>query len=105
MRLFIGIFFSLILALPTMASEEKYSESDLLDRPLMERYILDELKALRQDYQSLEKRMITEITDRELTVADKSLNYANVTVYILLLHHCWCRIADCLCRMAISARV
>ncbi|HHG3500999.1 TPA: tetratricopeptide repeat protein [Vibrio parahaemolyticus] len=80
MRLFIALFFSLILSLPTLASEEKYSESDLLDRPLMERYILDELKYLRQDYQSLEKRMITEITDRELTVADKSLNYANVTV-------------------------
>ncbi|MFZ6041931.1 tetratricopeptide repeat protein [Vibrio natriegens] len=80
MRLFIGIFFSLILSLPTMASEEKYSESDLLDRPLMERYILDELKSLRQDFQNLEKRTITEITDRELSVADKSLNYANVTV-------------------------
>ncbi|TOG31897.1 hypothetical protein CGJ04_00955 [Vibrio parahaemolyticus] len=80
MRLFIALFFSLILSLPTLASEEKYSESDLLDRPLMERYILDELKSLRQDYQSLEKRIITEITDRELTVADKSLNYANVTV-------------------------
>ncbi|MCF7480693.1 hypothetical protein L3V31_02935 [Vibrio sp. J1-1] len=80
MRLFIGIFFTLILSLPTLASEEKYSESDLLDRPLMERYILDELKALRQDFQSLEKRTITEITDRELSVADKSLNYANVTV-------------------------
>ncbi|EGR1545407.1 hypothetical protein DZF72_14610 [Vibrio parahaemolyticus] len=80
MRLFIALFSSLILSLPTLASEEKYSESDLLDRPLMERYILDELKSLRQDYQSLEKRMITEITDRELTVADKSLNYANVTV-------------------------
>ncbi|MCC3819631.1 hypothetical protein CV742_07835 [Vibrio parahaemolyticus] len=80
MRLFIALFLSLILSLPTLASEEKYSESDLLDRPLMERYILDELKSLRQDYQSLEKRMITEITDRELTVADKSLNYANVTV-------------------------
>ncbi|TOP32075.1 hypothetical protein CGH19_09530 [Vibrio parahaemolyticus] len=80
MRLFIALFFSLILSLPTLASKEKYSESDLLDRPLMERYILDELKSLRQDYQSLEKRMITEITDRELTVADKSLNYANVTV-------------------------
>ncbi|EGR2178879.1 hypothetical protein DZF81_12335 [Vibrio parahaemolyticus] len=80
MRLFIALLFSLILSLPTLASEEKYSESDLLDRPLMERYILDELKSLRQDYQSLEKRMITEITDRELTVADKSLNYANVTV-------------------------
>ncbi|MDF5328968.1 hypothetical protein P3688_09835 [Vibrio parahaemolyticus] len=80
MRLFIALFFSLILSLPILASEEKYSESDLLDRPLMERYILDELRSLRQDYQSLEKRMITEITDRELTVADKSLNYANVTV-------------------------
>ncbi|PXB16439.1 hypothetical protein CGJ49_04655 [Vibrio parahaemolyticus] len=80
MRLFIALFCSLILSLPTLASEEKYSESDLLDRPLMERYILDELKSLRQDYQNLEKRMITEITDRELTVADKSLNYANVTV-------------------------
>ncbi len=80
MRLLIGIFISLILSVPTLASEEKYSESDLLDRPLMERYILDELKALRQDFQSLEKRTITEITDRELSVADKSLNYANVTV-------------------------
>jgi hypothetical protein len=46
----------------------------------MERYILDELKSLRQDFQNLEKRTITEITDRELSVADKSLNYANVTV-------------------------
>ncbi len=80
MRLFIAIFFSLILSLPAVAAEEKYSESDLLDRPLMERYILDELKTLRQDFQSLEKRTIIEITDRELSVADKSLNYANVTV-------------------------
>lgn len=57
-----------------------YSESALLDRPLMERYILDELKSLRQDQQDLERRVVTQITDRELTVADKSMNYANVTV-------------------------
>ncbi len=80
MRLFFSIFFALIFSLPTMASEVKHSETDLLDRPLMERYILDELKTLRQDFQSLEKRTIIEITDRELSVADKSLNYANVTV-------------------------
>ncbi len=80
MRVFFGIFFALILSLPTLASEVKHSETDLLDRPLMERYILDELKTLRQDFQSLEKRTIIEITDRELSVADKSLNYANVTV-------------------------
>ncbi|MGR5348282.1 tetratricopeptide repeat protein [Vibrio mediterranei] len=64
----------------SLAQQEPYSNSKLLDRPLMERYILDELKALRQEQQDLEKRMIVQITDRELAVADKSLNYANVTV-------------------------
>ncbi|WP_245868383.1 tetratricopeptide repeat protein, partial [Vibrio fujianensis] len=57
-----------------------YSESPILDRPLVERYILDELKALRQDQQDLERRLTIQITDRELAVADKSLNYSNVTV-------------------------
>ncbi|PWI32451.1 hypothetical protein DI392_15460 [Vibrio albus] len=59
---------------------EKYSDSELLDRPLVERYILDELKSIRQEQQDLERRVIIQITDRELTVADKSMNYANVTV-------------------------
>ena len=74
----------LLLVLSTFSlsahSEEQYSESELLDRPLMERYILDEIKSLRQSQQDLERRMVIEITDRELSVADKSLNYANVTV-------------------------
>ncbi len=76
---------SLLLILLTFSSfsslaEEKYSESDLLDRPLMERYILDELKSLRESQQDLERRLVIDITNRELSVADKSLNYANVTV-------------------------
>lgn len=57
-----------------------YSETPLLDRPLMERYILDELKALRQDQQDLERRVTAQITDRELSVADKAMNYSSVTV-------------------------
>lgn len=57
-----------------------HSQTDILDRPLVERYILDELKLLRSEQQDLERRMIVSITDRELSVADKSLNYANVTV-------------------------
>ncbi|MCZ4336101.1 tetratricopeptide repeat protein [Shewanella colwelliana] len=57
-----------------------HSDLDLLDRPLIERYILDELKHLRSEQQDLERRMTVDITDRELAVADKSLNYANVTV-------------------------
>ncbi|MGF1806870.1 hypothetical protein L4C31_16620 [Aliivibrio sifiae] len=77
-------FFLLIVvlfsSLSVQAEEVAYSDQDYLDRPLMERYVLDELKALRTDQQDLERRMIIQITDRELAVADKSLNYSNVTV-------------------------
>jgi tetratricopeptide (TPR) repeat protein len=61
-------------------STEKYSQTDMLDKPLMERYILDELKSLRHDQQDLERRVTVQITDRELSVADKAINYSNVTV-------------------------
>lgn len=73
------LIISIVLSF-SVFSAEKYSESDLLDRPLMERYILDELKSLRQEQQDLERKLTVQITDRELDVADKSLNYANVTV-------------------------
>lgn len=65
---------------PKAANPEKYSTTELLDRPLMERYILDELKDVRLQQQDLERRLTIQMTDRELAVADKSLNYANVTV-------------------------
>jgi tetratricopeptide (TPR) repeat protein len=75
------ILLSIITMLsPVFAQQEPYSEKDILDKPLVERYILDELKSLRQDQQDLERRLVAQITDRELEVADKSLNYANVTV-------------------------
>ncbi|MFQ6371803.1 TPR end-of-group domain-containing protein [Shewanella sp. YIC-542] len=74
----------LLLLIPWqgMAAEapSSYAKQSLYDKPLMERYVLDELKSLRQDQQSLEQRVIRQITDRELAVADKSMNYANVTV-------------------------
>lgn len=57
-----------------------YKSQDMLDKPLMERYIIDELKSLRTDQQDLERRLTVQFTNRELEVADKSLNYANVTV-------------------------
>ena len=61
-------------------AKEEYPENRTLERPLVERYILDELKALRQDQQDLERRLTIQITDRELEVADKSMNYVSVTV-------------------------
>ncbi|KLV08921.1 hypothetical protein ABT56_01565 [Photobacterium aquae] len=69
-----------LLPLQLVAEEPPYSRMDMFDRPLMERYVLDELKALRTEQQDLERRMTVVITDRELSVADKSMNYANVTV-------------------------
>ncbi|MET1282244.1 hypothetical protein ABLI60_15995 [Vibrio navarrensis] len=80
MRILLTLIALMSLIVPAIAEEQSYSQSELLDRPLMERYILDELKALRQDQQDLERRLTVQITDRELSVADKSLNYANVTV-------------------------
>ena len=76
------LILALLAALLSFSShaEERYSETDILDRPLVERYILDELKALRHDQQDLERRLTVQITERELEVADKSMNYANVTV-------------------------
>ncbi len=79
MKNFLVLFIALFISF-SGTSAEKYSESDILERPLVERYILDELKALRQDQQDLERRLVIQITDRELEVADKSMNYANVTV-------------------------
>ncbi|WP_193002388.1 MULTISPECIES: alkyl sulfatase dimerization domain-containing protein [Vibrio] len=70
-----------LLSFQALADEpQKYSETEMLDRPLMERYILDELKSLRTEQQDLERRLTVQITDRELAVADKSLNYSNITV-------------------------
>ncbi|MBD1577619.1 MULTISPECIES: tetratricopeptide repeat protein [Vibrio] len=75
------VLFSLLLTFQAVANEpQKYSETPMMDKPLMERYVLDELKALRTEQQDLERRLTVQITDRELSVADKSLNYSNITV-------------------------
>jgi len=63
-----------------MADTTEKTQEKILEKPLIERYILDELKSTRHDLQDLERRLVIEITDRELSVADKSLGYAEQTV-------------------------
>ncbi|MCG6202020.1 tetratricopeptide repeat protein [Psychromonas antarctica] len=63
-----------------LAASENTTDKSIYEKPLIERYVLDELKALRTDQQDLERRLIIEVTDRELSVADKSLGYASNTV-------------------------
>jgi tetratricopeptide (TPR) repeat protein len=63
----------------SIASENEVDKS-IYEQPLVERYVLDELKSLRFDQQDLERRLIVDITNRELALADTSLGYASNTV-------------------------
>lgn len=46
----------------------------------MERYLLDEVKALRQEMQNTRAELIEKVVDKELSVADKTMSYATDTV-------------------------
>ncbi|GAA4887490.1 tetratricopeptide repeat protein [Ferrimonas pelagia] len=80
LRALFALMLALVACFSGAADETKYSELPMYDKPFMERYVLDELKELRIEQRDLERRMVIEITDRQLAVADQSLNYANVTV-------------------------
>lgn len=63
------------------ANNSELTESQMLhQKPLVERFVLDELKSMRYDLQDLERKLVIQMTDRELEVADKSLGYASNTV-------------------------
>lgn len=48
--------------------------------PFIERYVLDELKQLRIDMNTLQVSLTKEVTDRELTSTNRAVNYATDTV-------------------------
>ncbi|RZM74408.1 hypothetical protein C3B51_19825 [Pseudoalteromonas rubra] len=49
-------------------------------RPLMERYVLDELKSLRQDQQKLREDVTLQLTHKQLDAADRALTYTTDTI-------------------------
>ena len=55
-----------------------------LYQPLIERYILDELKAVRQDQQQLREDVTKQITHTQLDAADRALTYTTDTVNNIL---------------------
>ncbi|MGF1762212.1 hypothetical protein L4C32_02260 [Aliivibrio kagoshimensis] len=73
-------FFGIANAETSSTAPQNDSIATITQKPLVERYILDELKSVRHDLQDLERRLVVEITDRELELADKSLGYASLTV-------------------------
>lgn len=77
----------LIISLPSLAQEtpaaeapQAAAETRIPLTPFMERYMLDELKALRSEMAHYQIKVTDEIAQKELNVADKAISYANVTV-------------------------
>lgn len=66
------------------AAELAQARVDALEAPLYsaftERYILDELKALRMDMAAQRVEFVQQITDRQIDAVDKSVSYATSTV-------------------------
>lgn len=81
----------LICSSPSMAEESAGQEEARLDgeisrldkplyTPFIERYLLDEVKALRIDMERKHRELGQEVVDRELAAADKAVSYATSTV-------------------------
>ncbi|QFR48796.1 tetratricopeptide repeat protein [Sulfurimonas lithotrophica] len=54
--------------------------SKVLNKPLMERYIFDELKELRTNHLKLKEELTKQITSSELSISDRALRYTTDTV-------------------------
>lgn len=78
-----------VLAEPQEVTQERMDQKaeatiEQLDEPLynpfVERYVLDELKQLRQEMAEHRASMLKTVTDREMSVADRSMTYAVDTI-------------------------
>lgn len=84
------VFFAWLLPMTAAAiethadSDEKGDPVDKLDRPLynpfVERYVLDELKALRMDMSNQRVEFVQLVTDRQIDAVDKSVSFATSTI-------------------------
>jgi len=75
------MFILLLLFLsPLIHAEEKSDQENLLDRPLVERYILDELKAIRLDNQQTRIDMEQRIANSKVEQTDRAARYITDTI-------------------------
>lgn len=95
-RFFLTLVFAITFASASMAqqqpdeSAQQVTDEDVEERigelesplynPFVERYLLDEVKALRQEMQNTRAELIEKVVDKELSVADKTMSYATDTV-------------------------
>ncbi|NKI25434.1 tetratricopeptide repeat protein [Arenibacter sp. 6A1] len=80
-KLFIAILF--FITPITLFSEDTVKVDSIeqpLYRPLIERYILDEIKSIRQENQSLKAQVTKQISEAKLESSDRAINYTTSTV-------------------------
>jgi len=67
---------------PTPKQEQQALDelNEPMYKPLMERYILDELKSVRQDQQKLREDVTKQVTHAQLDTADRALTYTTDTI-------------------------
>lgn len=93
MRFYLSILFVCFFALintataqdsvaPTENEQQQALEQlkEPMYKPLLERYILDELKAVRQDQQQLREDVTKQVTHAQLDTADRALIYTTDTI-------------------------
>ncbi len=67
-----------------LTEQDKHQALDQLKepmyKPLLERYVLDELKAVRQDQQKLREDVTKQVTHAQLDTADRAITYTTDTI-------------------------
>lgn len=68
-------------SLPRMVDVRKVTAEERSNLPpLMERYLLDEIKSLRTDMQGMRTDLMREVVNRQLEAIDKAISYSSNTV-------------------------
>ena len=80
-KLFLAIIF---LSIPVILFSQSTVKEDAIEqplyKPLIERYILDELKSLRQENQSLKAHVTEQVSEAKLESSDRAINYTTSTI-------------------------
>jgi tetratricopeptide (TPR) repeat protein len=84
---FLLILISFILSVTTVLAANKADDPNTnpdkdpaIAHPIIQRYVLDELKSLRTDLEQQRAELIEKVSNKELTLADRSMTYATDTV-------------------------
>ncbi|WP_372641980.1 TPR end-of-group domain-containing protein [Ancylomarina sp.] len=80
-KLFLAIIF---LSIPVILFSNSTVELDTIEKPLykpfIERYILDEIKSLRQENERLKAQVTIQIAEAKLESSDRAINYTTSTI-------------------------